>query len=55
MLQSLVRADLATHRGDLTALIKDDFRTGRTLQADGWALSLTEARLCALANLPNTA
>jgi hypothetical protein len=54
-LQALLKADLTVHRGDLAALIRSDFRTGRTLHADGWALSLTEARLCALANLPNAA
>jgi hypothetical protein len=54
-LQALIQADLAAHRGDLRALIKDDFCTHRTMLADGWMLSLTEARLCALANLANAA
>ena len=55
VLQALLEADLAAHRGDLKALIKDDFCANRTMLADGWILSLTEARLCALANLAHAA
>jgi hypothetical protein len=55
VLQALLEADLAAHRGDLKALIKDDFCAHRTMLADGWMLSLTEARLCALANPANPA
>ena len=55
LLQALLEADLAAHRGDLKALIKDDFCAHRTMLADGWMLSLTEARLCALANPANPA
>lgn len=54
-LQALIQADLAAHRGDLKALIKDDFCANRTMLADGWMLSLTEARLCALATFANAA
>lgn len=32
----------------LKARIKDDFDQGRTLQLNGWIVSLTEARQCAL-------
>jgi hypothetical protein len=31
--------------------IKDDFKSGRTVVANGWVLSLTEARQCALYTL----
>lgn len=55
VLHALISADLAAHRGDLKALIKDDFCANRTMLADGWMLSLTEARLCALANLAHAA
>ena len=40
--------DIATR---LSQLIRDDFATGRTLKLDGWLVSLTESRLCALAAL----
>ena len=30
---------------------KQDFRDGRTTHLDGWVVSLTEARLCALTTL----
>ena len=55
---------LRAHLGDLVsqsggdglaeragARIREDFATGRTVQVDGWLLSRTEARLCALAAL----
>ena len=32
----------------LTDRIQQDFREGRTVQVDGWILSETEAKLCAL-------
>jgi hypothetical protein len=35
----------------LRARIRDDFAMGRTIVADGWVLSATEARLYALAAL----
>jgi hypothetical protein len=34
---------------DLAGTIRDDFRHARIFRVEGWALSLTEARLCALA------
>jgi hypothetical protein len=33
---------------DLEEKIKEDFMTGKTVLVDGWILSLTEARQCAL-------
>lgn len=36
----------ATER--LNALIRADFAVGRTINLDGWVLSVTECRLCAL-------
>jgi hypothetical protein len=33
------------------ARIREDFERGRTVQVDGWVLSRTEARLCALTAL----
>ena len=54
-LRALIQADMATHQGSLPGLIKDDLCADRTMLADGWLLSLTEARLCALAGLPGMA
>lgn len=43
---------LATLKGkDVEAAVKDDFVSSRTVQVDGWIISLTEARQCALASL----
>ena len=42
-------------RAELTALIRRDFEVGRTLEVEGWILSLTEARLAAISNLLATA
>jgi len=36
-------------RAQLTRQIRDDFSGGRLVEVDGWLLSVTEARLCALA------
>jgi hypothetical protein len=38
-------------RGSLTRWQQADFATGRVVYVDGWVLSVTEARLCALAAL----
>ena len=35
-------------RDALVRQIRDDYRAGRMVQVDGWLLSATEARLCAL-------
>jgi hypothetical protein len=41
--------DVAAIRARLSAVIRDDFATERTIRLDGWLVSETEARLCALA------
>ena len=38
-------------RADLEDRIRNDFTYGNTVAVDGWLLSLTEARLCALVSL----
>ncbi|MGB7931010.1 MAG: twin-arginine translocation signal domain-containing protein [Gammaproteobacteria bacterium] len=38
-------------RADLDERIRNDFIYGNTIAVDGWLLSLTEARLCALVSL----
>jgi hypothetical protein len=38
-------------RADLEERIRNDFIYGNTVAVDGWLLSLTEARLCALVSL----
>jgi hypothetical protein len=47
----------ATSDDDLRALVaarvREDFEAGDTVQVDGWILSCTEARLCALASTPS--
>ena len=50
------RAALAGHdanawRASLRAMQRRDFAEGRTVRVEGWVLSRTEARLCALAAL----
>ncbi len=44
-------ADAAAMRAYLNARIRDDFAAGRTMLLDGWVLSITEARQCALFSL----
>lgn len=41
----------ADWRGSFAARCRQDFAEGQTVQVEGWVLSLTEARLCALASL----
>jgi len=41
-------------RSTLNAEVKNDFQTGDTLVLNGWILSKTEARQCALFTLINT-
>ena len=48
-LASLTDTDLIS--GLLTARIKKDFENNRTIVLDGWVLSITEARQCALFSL----
>jgi hypothetical protein len=40
-----------TPRGSIENQIRDDFAAGRTVLVDGWVLSATEARQCALFSL----
>jgi len=40
-------------RDRLTEKIKQDFKTGNTVIIDGWLLSVTEARQCALTSILN--
>ena len=42
---------IATNRERLFAQHREDFRQGRMVQLNGWYLSVTELRLCALAHL----
>lgn len=41
-------ANSAVRRDDLEGRISEDFELGNTLVIDGWVLSVTEARQCAL-------
>ncbi len=43
--------DSPTLHATLTARIRDDFAAGRTVRLQGWVLSVTEARQCALFSL----
>ena len=47
-LQAPSLAESATLRAHLDALVRADFAEGRTILLDGWIVSLTEARQCAL-------
>ena len=40
-----------TSTPDVADLVRDDFAHGRTVVVDGWILSVTEARQCALYSL----
>lgn len=42
---------LGAPRTDTDALVRADFEGGRTVTVDGWVLSVTEARQCALLSL----
>ena len=46
-----VTAQPAQLRRAISRQVRDDFEQGRVAEVDGWILSLTEARLCALAAL----
>ena len=37
--------------GPISALVRRDFETGRTVLVNGWILSVNEARQCALFSL----
>jgi murein L,D-transpeptidase YcbB/YkuD len=52
LLQALQRQqDGPIDAGSIRAQIRDDFAQGRIVDVEGWMLSATEARLCALAAL----
>jgi hypothetical protein len=42
------RAAARLARTEIAARVRDDFAAGRVVMLDGWMLSVTEARLCAL-------
>jgi len=46
--QALAGSGRAQTAERLKALIRADFSAGRTIMLDGWVLSVTECRLCAL-------
>jgi hypothetical protein len=54
-LEKLLRERLSTEKGDVATRFAKargrDFLEGRTVHLDGWILSRTEARLCALVTL----
>jgi hypothetical protein len=43
------RAIATQPRAHIAARVREDFAAGRVVLLDGWMLSVTEARLCALA------
>lgn len=47
-LQELARMDVSALKQLLVTQQRRDFAAGRTVSLDGWVLSRTEARLCAL-------
>ena len=49
--EALARADASMSPAFLEATIRDDFAAGRTVLLEGWVLSVTEARQCALFSL----
>jgi hypothetical protein len=58
-LADLLTENLDPSAGDLTqqmmAAVRNDFRLGQTVTVDGWLLSRTEARICAIAYLAGEA
>ena len=63
-LTRLILADISSADGDCSSVVRlrhsvrarsrDDFRDGKIVIVDGWVLSLTEARVYALAGLNTT-
>ena len=53
----LIGTDVSKDRSALEKLLNqhifDDFKTGKTVTAAGWILSVTEARQCALYSILN--
>lgn len=52
---ALPAGDLAGLRRLVDECIRGDFAAGRVVDVDGWLLSVTEARICALASLERSA
>lgn len=56
-LVSLLSDSLSTENGSIelsiAKMIREDFKTGSTVTIDGWILSTTEGRQCALYSLTN--
>ncbi len=50
-LAALLDADAQTLRARVQAALSEDFAQGQTVDVQGWMLSVTESRLCALAAL----
>lgn len=46
-----LRAAILPSRVSIAAMVRRDFETGRTVLVNGWVLSATEARQCALFSL----
>jgi hypothetical protein len=59
LLTALVAARLELTRGSLpermSRAVSEDFRCGRAVSIDGWSLSRTEVRICAIAHLARAA
>ncbi|NBB73477.1 MAG: hypothetical protein GVY35_07350 [Bacteroidetes bacterium] len=51
VLRGAIGPGLGSVRDRLDARVRADFAQGRTVQLDGWILSVTEARQCALYSL----
>ena len=45
------KARTSSKRHFLSSKVSEDFRSGHTVMVDGWLLSITEARQCALISL----
>lgn len=54
-LEELLRKDAKIHNADLKLGLKsqvtEDFKTGQTILIEGWLISVTEARQCALLSI----
>jgi hypothetical protein len=54
LLSTSVSADLTSTPSMIEQKITDDYKTGNIVMVDGWVLSRTEARQCALFSLTQT-
>ena len=52
---SKLKGFLDASESEIEANLKEDFIAGRTVQLDGWIISVTEARQCALVSLSKAA